>query len=703
MQRVSSWKWRGLAAVAAASLIATASSDTRAQFPDASGLSPEAIRQIEAILAEKSRRTPPQQKISSDLLDAGRVSAGGPATTAAARSAVVPGADGRVDVEIYADVTPGVLARIADAGGSVSDGPDSSPVRARLPVSALEEIAALEEVRFIQSASAGGAGGEAGAVDVSPLKVDTSAGDAAHRATFARLFYGVTGAGVGVGVLANGVDTLASRQASGDLPAVTVLGGQQGSGGRGTAMLEIVHDLAPAANLFFATSSGGQAQMAANIQALCSAGARVIVGDASYEDEPVFQDGVVAQAINAVTANGCLYFASAGDFGNQTSGTSGIWEGDFVPSTPLGSNGTTHNFGGVNYNIIAADQSHLFTLQWSDPWGASSNDYDLFLLNASGTQVLTSSTDVQNGTQNPYESISTPFIETNNRLVIVRFSGATRYLHLNAHRGRLTISTPGRIAGHAGAKNAMTVGAVDVAVAHGGAFPSGPAVPVTPYSADGPRRLFYHPDGAAITPGDLSSTGGELVPKPDFAAGDCVSTSTPGHSPFCGTAAAAAHAAAIAALMLEIDPSLTRATLGAAISARALDIAAAGPDRDAGAGIVDALGAVGRTHPAFVDPTLVPRATPVKAVHVSQLRTRVNALRVRCGLPAVTFTDATLTPGATVMKAAHIAELRSALNDAYAACGSPLPVYSDSPIAPGTTPVRAAHINELRAAIVGLE
>ena len=94
--------------------------------------------------------------------------------------------------------------------------------------------------------------------------------------------YGVTGAGIGIGVLSNGVDTLAARQASGDLPAVTVLPGQAGTGDEGTAMLEIVHDLAPGANLFFATASGGQAQFAANIEALCTAGAKVIVDDVFY-------------------------------------------------------------------------------------------------------------------------------------------------------------------------------------------------------------------------------------------------------------------------------------------------------------------------------------------------------------------------------------------------------------------------------------
>ena len=97
--------------------------------------------------------------------------------------------------------------------------------------------------------------------------------------------------------------------------------------------------------------------------------------------------------------------------------------------------------------------------------------------------------------------------------------------------------------------------------------------------------------------------------------------------------------------MLEAVPSLTRATMQAAINARALDIEAAGVDRDSGAGIVDALGAVGRTHPPFIDSPLVVGSTFVKAVHISQLRSRVNALRVRCGLSEFAFTDPALTVG----------------------------------------------------------
>jgi subtilisin family serine protease len=625
--------------------------------------------------------------------------------------------DGMVTVDIKGDVTAGVLAYIDQMGGSiVSSVPAYRAVRARMPVDGVEPLAALDEVQSIKpaepmmTAQAVRSGLSTGSAHDETLtnKVNTSEGDAAHRASLARTYYGVNGAGIGIGVLSDGVNSLAARQASGDIPSVTVLSGQAGSGDEGTAMLEIVTDLAPGANLFFATANGGQAQFAANIEALCNAGAKVIVDDVFYLFEAVFMDGTVATGVNNATNNGCVYFSSAGNSGNKDDGTSGVWEGDFVAaaSNPPGVAGTAHNFGsGENSDQITKDTANGFVLQWADAQGASANDYDLYLFNSSLTTIIDVSDDVQNGTQDPVEFISSAgsFNDLNNRLVIVKFSGANRYLHLNTLRGQLSINTTGQTAGHAAAKNAFGVAAVDVRTASGGAFTGGTANPVEKFSSDGLRRIFFQPNGTAITPGNFSSSGGEVVQKPDLAAADCVSTSTPGFSTFCGTSAAAPHAAAIAALMLQAVPSLTRSSIQSAINARALDIEAAGTDRDSGAGIVDALGAVGRTHPAFTDPSIVAGSTVIKARHLSELRNRVNALRARCGLTDFTFTDATVTGGATIVKAIHITELRSALDAAYTACGVTRPTYTDPTLSATSTAVKAVHITELRTAVTNLE
>ena len=81
----------------------------------------------------------------------------------------------------------------------------------------------------------------------------------------------------------------------------------------GGAMTQIVHDLAPGANLDFASAFNGELSFANNIRALYNAGAKVIADDVVYFNEPFYQDGPIAVAVNEVTAGGASYFSSAGN------------------------------------------------------------------------------------------------------------------------------------------------------------------------------------------------------------------------------------------------------------------------------------------------------------------------------------------------------------------------------------------------------
>src|SRR5262249_19527261 len=156
--------------------------------------------------------------------------------------------------------------------------------------------------------------------------------------------------------------------------------------------------------------------------------------------------------------------------------------------------------------------------------------------------------------------------DTNTRLVIVKFSGQARFLHLNTFRGRLSISTNGVTKGHSCAANAFGVAAVDALTAGGGPFVGGTANPVEVFSADGLRRIFYMPNGTPITPGNFLAGGGQVRQKPDIAAADGVSTTVPGFETFFGTSAAAPHAAAIAGLIKSFKPSLTAAQIRTALT-----------------------------------------------------------------------------------------------------------------------------------------
>ncbi len=279
------------------------------------GISDQALQQISALQAEKASRTPAQIKLDSQLVYALKQSRGQPFATGVTNLTlgVTVRPDGQVLVDISADVSADLLNGITNSGGQVLNSvPQFKAVRALLPLAQTEVLAGRTDVRFLRPAVS--AITRTGSVD--------SEGDTTHRAIEARSTFSINGSGVKVGILSDSVDYMAQAQATGDLPAnLTVLSGQSGvpASGEGTAMLEIVYDLAPGAQLFFATAMNGEAQFAQNILNLRAAGCDIIIDDVGYFDESPFQDGIVAQAVNSVTASGALYFSAAGNEGNLTS------------------------------------------------------------------------------------------------------------------------------------------------------------------------------------------------------------------------------------------------------------------------------------------------------------------------------------------------------------------------------------------------
>src|SRR5262249_17369347 len=143
--------------------------------------------------------------------------------------------------------------------------------------------------------------------------------------------FSVTGQGVTVGVISDSVNQvdsngdglagIAESQATGDLPAqgVQVLedGRAHGATDEGRAMLENVHDVAAWASLAVHTGTESPQDFAAGIQQLANAGANVIVDDIGWLDSPMFNDGVIAQAVDRVHSQGGFYASAAGNQGNQ--------------------------------------------------------------------------------------------------------------------------------------------------------------------------------------------------------------------------------------------------------------------------------------------------------------------------------------------------------------------------------------------------
>jgi hypothetical protein len=640
------------------------------------GISSQALRQIASLAAEKRSRTPVQKKIDSRLLYQMKMSRGQPIAEGVTSldTGIAVDANGLVAVDITAQVSDELTSYLKKLGAEiVASYPQYRSITANVPIAMLEDIAARPGIIFIMPKQEGMTNSEPATRPVSPMfssitspvmpfsstipnaseraerfasvrkflsdtmpKIKrgrdqlagsvTSESDTTHRVGLARELSGSDGTGIKVGVMSNGVNTLADRQASGDLPVVNILPGQAGSGDEGTAMLELVHDAVPGATLYYATASGSFAGFAQNIRDLRSAGCDIIVDDYTYFYETPFQDGqdpaitaptnggILIQAVNDVTVGslgGAFYFSSAANSGNKNDGTAGAWEGDFVSggdgSGPLEGAGLIHDFGGSNlYDVLTVGGRAI--LKWSDPLGASANDYDLYALNAAGTSVTASSTNTQSGTQDPLEDVGTR--TAGERIVIAKFAGENRFLHLNTNRGRLSISTSGVTYGHNAGRNTISVAAT----------PSGPAiysVTIGPYpnahsstdsveifSSDGPRRIFYNADSTPLTPGDVSSTGGELLQKPDITAADGETTTTPGFIPFFGTSAAAPQAAGMMALLKQAAPGATRAELYDAMVDTATDIEDPGVDRDSGAGIfmpIPAMHQLGVEGGAYID------------------------------------------------------------------------------------------------------
>ena len=447
-------------------------------------------------------------------------------------------------------------------------------------------------------------------------------GDLTHRTLDARGAFGVNGSPLKIGVLSDGVTSVALSQATGDLPptcgtppCLTVLTGQAGAGDEGTAMMEIIHDMAPGASLYFATADNSITSFAQNIRDLRTAGCSIIVDDVFYFVETPFQDGqtpavvstsqggVVTQAVNDVVASGALYFSAAVTRAMRTAALPAPTKATSTLRLPhLLCRRATCTISAAQRTTLSLRRGNRLSacggqIHWAVPATITTSTSS-----TAPAQVLGASTNIQNGTQDPIELIGSANVINNNRLVVFQNTGAAdRFFHLVLFRGRLAVSTAGETHGHSAASGAYTVAATPASTSAGAPTPDGPfpdpftsASQIEFFSSDGPRRIFFNADSTAITAGNFSSTGGEVLNKPDITAADGVSVTGVGGfgSPFFGTSAAAPAAAAVAALVLTAVPTLTPADMRTALTGTAVDIMGSGCDRDSGNGIVMAWEAI---------------------------------------------------------------------------------------------------------------
>lgn len=516
-------------------------------------------------------------------------------------------ASGARKLTVMGKITPRLVGQIARLGGTVlSSFPESAELNVLLTPGAADKLALYPEVEHIVPTLGAFTKRNLSNTRSRTLASGavTSEGDKTHLADATRAQFGVTGKGIKIGVISDSIDNLRLSQSGKELGTVTTVANQGGTG-EGTAMLEIIHDLAPDSPLYFSTSGDTAGAMARAIKNLADAGCKIIVDDIGFFNEPIYQDGVVSRAISAATARGVLYFSAGGNDGRRSFGLSQTWEGTFFDGgtadrfgLPLGSNYQLNSFsrrsGSGVFNTlkrIGTGQIGDLFLWWAEPLGRAENDYDLFALDSQGN-VLNASTNTQDGDGLPFESLMDSggeYLNEGDLIAITRqnqsFGANARLpMRLFSNSGRFSISTRGAVYGHAASADAVCVAAAPAAekfseepTALPGPFP-GPFTatsPIEPFSSDGPRPMYFAPDGSPKAVSLL---------KPDITAADGVQTSVPGFERFYGTSAAAPHAAAIAALVWSLDPTQSAASIRLKLTNSALR--AGGWNADRGFGIV---------------------------------------------------------------------------------------------------------------------
>jgi hypothetical protein len=556
----------------------------------------------------------------------------------------------------------------------------SNDVGGWLPVDQLDAATTLTELHAIRAAMPRT---RTGAV--------TSQGDYAQNSDLVRSQNALTGAGITVGVLsdsydcypvyaANGVPaggnagyanngfntTAAQDMSSGDLPSsVNVL--EEASclnygapiqlpfGDEGRAIMQIVHDVAPGAGLAFYTAENSEADFANGIGKLAAsvasggAGAKVIIDDVGYFDEPFFQDGLVAQAVNAVFAQGVAYFSSAGNNGTLAYDNN-------APSFATAGTGQNANEMLLNFNQAGGTGSTTLPVsipplipgefiaivaEWDQPYvtgapnsGGAQNQIDLCVQGATGDVVNNLEPNGNLGTAtctgpnakgvdpvqvmfvyNPANkcannaSCNSPATTLN--IVVGLANGGTTPV------GRIKVvveddgagseitqfaTNSGTLQGHPSAVGAAAVGAVF--------FPNTPSCGGTPtlefFSSAGGDPILFDVTGkpqAAVfrqKPDFVSPDGGnDTFLGFTLASGGITDSSTvpqcvnnANFPNFFGTSAAAPHAASIAVLLLQAVPSLTPTQLYGLLQQSALPIGTApttgNPNYAAGYGFVRA-------------------------------------------------------------------------------------------------------------------
>ena len=463
-----------------------------------------------------------------------------------------------VSIDLDHLLTTSILDALLGAGARVVNSA-ARTVEAYVATDRLAALAAVDGVRAIRPIRRRSATGS-----VSP--VATLHGSAAWQAA------GLTGAGVKVGIIDGGFAGMASLLGS-DVPAAvhahcyTAVGtftanladcanGET----HGTAVAEAIFDMAPGIDLYLADPISSLDEQKA-VRWMTGNGVRIInalffsglIFEGPGDGTSPYGDSLYALVDRAV-ASGALWVNAAGNAGD--SGWTGPW-------TDPDSDGLLDFAPGVHTDsmTLAAGADVTVAIRWADPWGASSNNYDLQLY--SGSTLVASSADVQAGAGDPFEVVDYRAPQAGTYGIRIRLVsgaptsrmqllvGTNEDVKLTQQVADDTLPTPADSTN----PGMIAVGAVKL---------DQPTV-IEPYSSRGPTL-----DGRI---------------KPDLVAADCAATVTDG--PFCGTSEAAPFVTGAAAQVLQAVPTLTPVQLADWLRSHASPLGSPVPNSTFGAGRLD--------------------------------------------------------------------------------------------------------------------